>query len=357
MTIRSPASTESASERVVQGVSLRIVDETGEGMRLDRFLRREFPGLSQGQIEKWLRSGEIRLDSGRAKSSDRLQTGQELRLPPLRAAIFAPRPGPEAGPRLSQADVNLIRDAVIYEDADLIALNKPHGLAVQGGTKTLRHVDGLLAAFDTGAGKPKLVHRLDRDTSGVLVVAKSAHAAAWITKAFRTRGVDKIYWAVTIGVPHPLEGEIRGFMKKAQGPIAGDREMMVTAAHGDPDGRFAITDYHVIAHAGGKAAWMAMRPVTGRTHQLRFHLALIGSPIVGDPKYGAHAARGEHRREAPGGLAPLLHLHARGLELRRPDGRKLRFIAPLPPHMTQAFELLGFETGDAKNPFAALSRE
>lgn len=356
MTFRVPASPASA-DKLVQGVSLRKVDETGEGVRLDRFLKREFPGLTQGQIEKWLRSGEIRVDGGRAKSSDRLKAGQELRLPPLKAAIFAPRPGPEAGPRLSQAEINLIRDAVIYEDADLIAFNKPHGLAVQGGTKTLRHVDGLLAAFDNGEGKPKLVHRLDRDTSGVLVVAKTAHSAAWITQAFRTRGVDKIYWAVTIGAPHPLDGEIRGFMKKAAGPVDGDREMMVTAAHGDPDGRFAITDYTVIAHASGKAAWVAMRPVTGRTHQLRFHMALIGSPIVGDPKYGHHASRGEHLREAPGGLAPLLHLHARGLELRRPDGRKLRFIAPLSPHMAHAFELLGFETGDAKNPFAALARE
>lgn len=316
--------------------------------RLDRWLKRLLPGLSQGQVEKLLRTGQIRVDSRRAKASDRVRSGQMVRLPPL-APQSAERHAVNPVRRLSVQDQQFIRDMVIYEDHELIALNKPAGLAVQGGTKTLRHVDALLAAFGEGDLKPRLVHRIDRDTSGVLLVAKTAQAAGWMTKAFRTRGVNKIYWAVTIGMPHPQEGEIRGFMKKAAGAVDGDREMMVTTVHGDPEGLFAITDYAVVTHAGMRAAWVAMRPVTGRTHQLRFHMCEIGAPIVGDPKYRT-------LREPPPGLASQLHLHARAIELTRPHGPPLRIQAPLSPHMADAFDLLGFETGQAKDPFAILAR-
>jgi 23S rRNA pseudouridine955/2504/2580 synthase len=327
--------------------SLPVTEEDG-AVRLDRWLRRRFPHLSQGQVEKLIRTGQIRVDGARAKASDRLAAGQMIRIPPLPTST----PKGEESSRLSQKDEEFVRSLVIYRDDDLIAINKPHGLAVQGGTKTLRHLDGLLDGlrFDSEE-RPKLVHRLDRDTSGVMVIARHPAAAAALSAAFKSRDTDKIYWAVTIGVPHPQLGEIRSWIKKAGGPREGDQELMRPAAHREEGAVFAITDYVVLAEAARKAAWVALKPLTGRTHQLRFHMLEVETPILGDPKY-------KTAKEVPGGLAQALHLHARALRLPHPNGKKtFSIIAPLPPHMEETFEAFGFDARDAKDPFAAFEQK
>jgi 23S rRNA pseudouridine955/2504/2580 synthase len=229
----------------------------------------------------------------------------------------------------------------------MIVLNKPHGLATQGGMKTTRHIDALLPGLKFGnEDKPKLVHRLDRDTSGVLVLGRNPAAAAALGEAFRKRTTRKIYWAVVHGLPVPQQGEIRGWMKKAPGARDADREMMRRAKHGDPDAVFAITDYTVVSNAAMTASWVALKPLTGRTHQLRFHMTEIGHAIIGDPKY-----KGE--RETPNGLSTKLHLHARAIEIPHPKKGLVKVQAKLPDHMRKTFETLGFDERDAKDPFAA----
>jgi len=263
-----------------------------------------------------------------------------VRIPPL---PDAPAPRPRGS--LPKKDEDFIRALVLHRDADVIVLNKPSGLAVQGGAKTTRHVDGLLDGlkFELDA-KPKLVHRLDRDTSGCLVLARHPRAAAWLGEAFRDRDTDKIYWAVVIGTPRPHVGEIRGWMRKAPGAHDADREMMQKCVQTDEGAVHAITQYAVVSNAADSAAWMALRPVTGRTHQLRFHMAEIGHAIVGDQKYRSETP-------APGGLPQTLQLHARAIRLPHPSGGQLKVIAPIPPHMKAAFDALGFDERDAKNPF------
>jgi 23S rRNA pseudouridine955/2504/2580 synthase len=321
--------------------SLPVTEEDGE-VRLDRWLRRRFPHLRQAQVEKLIRTGQVRVDGARARAGERLHAGQMVRIPPFPKAAEEPR-----APGLSAKDQDFVRSLVIHRDEDVIAINKPAGLAVQGGPKTMRHLDALLDGlkFDAAA-RPKLVHRLDRDTSGVLVLARHPAAAAALSKAFRSRESEKIYWAITLGVPRPASGEIRGWMKKAAGARESDRELMRRAAHGEPEAQFAITDYAVISEAGGRAAWVALKPLTGRTHQLRLHMAEIGCAIAGDPKY-----RGD--RPMPGGLAPRLHLHARALRLPHPKGGVLSLVADLPPHMKEAFAALGFDEREARDPYAA----
>lgn len=315
----------------MSGVQTLIVEPGEAGARLDKWFKRKFPHVPNGRIQKALRKGEIRIDGGRAKADTKVEAGQAIRIPPL--------PEPEEKkpePGISREDAEFIRSLVIYQDKDVIALNKPAGLAVQGGSKTARHVDGLLAAFGKGEHKPKLVHRLDRDTSGVLVVAKTPAAAAKLAKAFAARESEKTYWAIVSGVPKPKTGEIKGFLKKDTGGAHG-REQMMPAEHGEPGAQHALTRYTVVAEAGQKASWIAMRPITGRTHQLRVHASLIGHSIVGDGKYTSH-------REAPENLSGKLHLHARRLVL--PLGNKpLVLEAPLPPHMEKSFKALGFELG------------
>lgn len=309
--------------------------------RLDRWLRRRAPHLTQGQIEKLIRTGQVRVDGARAKANDRVGPGQVVRLPPLPDAVERPAKG-----ALSAKDQDFIRALVIHRDDDVIALNKPHGLATQGGTKTTRHVDALLDGLKFERDeKPKLVHRLDRDTSGVLVLARHARAAAALGAAFRDRDTEKIYWAIVCGTPKPLAGEIRGWMCKAPGAHDGDREMMQRCVQQDEGAVHAVTQYEVLADAGHRAAWLAMRPVTGRTHQLRFHAAEIGHAIVGDPKYRCD-------RPTPGGLSAKLHLHARAVRLPHPSGGTLNVSAPLPAHMKESFAALGFDEREAKNPFA-----
>jgi len=320
--------------------TVEVSPDDGE-TRIDRWFRRRYPHLTQGQIEKLIRTGQVRVDGARVKASDRVAPGQMVRIPPLPhpVARVAKTPAPSK-------DEAFIRSLVIHKDDDVIVLNKPAGLAVQGGAKTTRHVDGMLDGLKfERENKPKLVHRLDRDTSGVLVRARHARAAAALGEAFRDRDTDKIYWAVVLGTPRPREGEIRGWMRKAPGAHDADREMMQQCKQQDEGAVHAITQYAILSEAGDRAAWVALKPVTGRTHQLRFHMAEIGNAILGDPKY-----RGE--RATPGGLEGQLHLHARAINLPHPSGGALRVIAPMPEHMKETFDKLGFDEREARDPFA-----
>ncbi len=326
----------------------KTVTDAEAGARLDRWIKRRAQ-VTQGEIEKLLRTGQIRVDGGRAKASDRLETGQSVRLPPALARAEAPQPSAKAA-GISQRDAEFIRGLVIHEDSEMIALNKPAGLAVQGGTRQGRHVDGLLDALASGGHRPRLVHRLDKDTSGVLVLARTPAAAARLGNLFRGRELQKVYWAVTICVPNPRAGQLRSWMVKGEGP-GESREKMRPARQGEAGARHAITDYAVISQAAQRAAWVALKPETGRTHQLRFHMAELGTAILGDRKYTT-------AREVPSGCAPGLHLHARALIL--PAGaatgrrRPLTLTAPLPPHMRETFDTLGFLESEAGSDPLAL---
>lgn len=347
----------------MSGVQQILLGPDAVDQRLDRWLRRLHPHVAQGRIERMCRKGEIRLDGARVQASTRLVPGQILRLPPFPATDAAPAP---ARPGVSDADATLMRAAVLYRDDDVIALNKPPGLATQGGSGTIRHVDGLAEAlrFDRD-DKPRLVHRLDRDTSGVLVLARSVRAAAGLARAFQSRDARKIYWAVVAGAPHPRAGTIRYGLVKAPGHgVGGEGEKMrvvppdeVAATEG---ARRATTDYALIEAAAKRAAWVALAPITGRTHQLRAHMAAIGHPIVGDGKYGGNAQEntGDGWGAQLGGLVSRkLHLHARSLTLTHPvTGARLSLTAPLPDHMVRTWELFGWRPQDAPaDPFEDLA--
>jgi 23S rRNA pseudouridine955/2504/2580 synthase len=326
----------------VRAVLTLSVEAADDGVRLDRWLRRRWPHLSQGQIAKLARSGQLRVDGTRVKAETRLAGGALVRVPPLPEA--PPAAVPEA---LSREDRAFARSLVLYEDGEVLALDKPAGLAVQGGTKTHRHVDRLLGAWGEGLARPRLVHRLDRDTSGVLVLGKTAAAAAKLAGAFARRRTEKTYWALVAGQPKPFEGTIdlplakRGF---------GDREMVAPAEPKDPRAEAAVTEFATLSHAGARAAWLALRPITGRTHQLRAHLLAIGHPILGDPKY-----RTEASAELSGDLN--LQLHARRIVLPHPTKGVLTLEAPLSPQMKAGFAKFGFEVSEgAGDPFAARTR-
>lgn len=320
--------------------TVEVNEDDGEA-RIDRWLRRRYPQLTQGQVEKLLRTGQVRVDGARVKASDRVSPGQSVRIPPLPDAPVRPPPG-----ALSRKDEEFVRSLVIHRDADVIVLNKPQGLAVQGGAKTTRHLDGLLEGLKFDAEKrPKLVHRLDRDTSGCLVLARHPRAAAFLAEAFRDRDTDKIYWAIVVGSPRPKVGELRSWMRKAPGPRDADREMMQRAVQSDEGAVHAVTQYAVISEAAQRAAWVALRPVTGRTHQLRFHMAEMGHAIAGDPKYKCD-------RPTPNDLNHALMLHARAIRLPHPSGGELKVVAKLSPHMRAAFNAMGFDEADGRDPFA-----
>ncbi len=330
--------------------------------RLDRWLRRLHPQLGQGRIERMCRKGEIRLDGGRVQASTRLGAGQVLRLPPIPAESAAP-PAPRDD--VSSADAKMMLASVLYRDDDILAMNKPPGLATQGGTGTTRHVDGLAEAlrFDRDV-KPRLVHRLDRDTSGVLLLARSARAAAGLARAFQSRDARKIYWALVAGKPQPVAGTIRYGLVKAPGHGAGGegekmRVVPPDEVAGTEGAKRATTDYMVIDAAGTRAAWTALAPITGRTHQLRAHMAAIGHPIIGDGKYGGSGQEnlGEGWGAQLGGqVSRKLHLHARSLSLVHPStGRRLTITAPLPEHMQRTWDLFGWRPQDAAaDPFEEL---
>lgn len=327
--------------------------------RLDRWFRRHFPHVSQGHIEKMCRKGEIRVDGGRVKGSTRVTPGQEVRVPPLPdTADDTPR----AVPKISDADAQMMRDAVLYRDDHIIVLNKPAGLPSQGGSGQTRHVDGLAEALCFGyPEKPRLVHRLDKDTSGVLLLARTARMASALAAAFRHRATRKIYWAIVAGVPHPKMGTIKfGLVKAAGRGAKGEGERMLCLHPNEvektPNAKRATTDYAVLSPLANRAAWVALVPVTGRTHQLRAHMAEIGHPIIGDGKYGGSGQEnlGDGWGAQLGGdISRKLHLHARYLQIEHPEtGATMNFIAPLPPHMQRSWDSFGWHANDVPvDPF------
>lgn len=315
-------------------------------MRLDRWFRRHFPQVTHGALQKMLRKGQIRVDGSRAKAADRLATGQQIRIPPMPVADDPQKPRP-IGP-VSAADRAFLKSITIYEDADLLILNKPSGLAVQGGTKTSRHIDGMLEALaERPDSRPHLVHRLDRDTAGVLVVAKRRVIASKMGRLFQTRSVRKIYWAVVSGVPVPPQGKVDVSLIKAMGP-EGERVRPANADEHD-QAQKAVTHYSVIDRAARKFAWMSLKPVTGRQHQLRAHMAILGHPILGDQKYAGND-------ELPEAIENRLHLHARRIAFPHPTtGKLVDVTAPLPEHMSRTFAALGFEAKAASDNRDAMS--
>ncbi len=318
------------------------VAEGEEGVRLDRWFKRRWPHLNHVQISRLARSGQIRVDGARARPDTRLAAGSQVRVPPL------PDPPPDGGrTAISERDAAYARSLVLYEDEEVLALNKPAGLAVQGGTKTVKHVDRLLSAWGEGLERPRLVHRLDRDTSGVLLLGKTPAAAARLSGAFAKRRVKKIYWAIVCGNPKPSEGVIELHLVKKG---VGDRELVVPADPKEFGAEPAESEYVTLARAAHRAAWMALQPHTGRTHQLRAHMLAIGHPILGDPKYGD---------EASGTLSEglKLQLHARRLELPHPSRGQLMVEAPLSPEMKAGFARFGFDLHEAPNdPFERRAR-
>jgi 23S rRNA pseudouridine955/2504/2580 synthase len=311
-----------------------------DGIRLDRWFKRHLPDTSFNTVSRWARTGQLRVDGKRAQPGDRLVAGQVLRVPPAETPAPAIMTSAEVRPKreLSDDEIEFARSLIIHQDAHAIVINKPPGLATQGGTKTTTHVDGLLDALQFDAPtRPKLVHRLDKDTSGVLLLARSARAAGFFSKAFSGRTARKVYWSVVIGVPSPENGQIDAPLAKQPG--TGGEKMHVDPKQGLP----ARSRYRTVDRAGNRAVWLEMQPLTGRTHQLRVHAAAIGHPIVGDAKYGGRDAF------LTGGISRKLHLHARRLVIEHPDGGTLDVRADLPEHIAETFGTLDFDpaAGDA----------
>lgn len=310
-----------------------------DGIRLDRWFKRHMPDTSFNLVSRWARTGQLRVDGARATPGDRVTEGQVIRVPPAEPAKPEKpgRPRPQRV-KLSDEQIDFARSLVIHRDDAALVLNKPPGLATQGGTKTTEHVDGLLDALQFEAeGRPKLVHRLDKDTSGALLVARTARAAAAFSKNFSSRTARKVYWALVVGVPSIEDGIID--LPIGKQPGTGGEKMQVDEKEGQP----SRSRYRVIARAGNRAAWVELQPFTGRTHQLRVHMAAIGFPIVGDGKYGGPEAF------LTGGISRKMHLHARRIRVDHPDGDKIDVTAALPHHFAESLHTLGFEEaeGDA----------
>ncbi|HKM62502.1 MAG TPA: RluA family pseudouridine synthase [Acidisphaera sp.] len=330
-------------------IQIRTVTDDEAEIRLDRWFRRHFPGTTQGVIQRLCRTGQVRVDGKRAEAATRLLPGQSVRIPPVPQASAAPASAPASD--IDPNEAKALQRAVLYRDEHLIVLDKPFGLPVQGGPGITRHLDALLDALRFGAERPRLVHRLDRDTSGALVLARTPGVAAKLAAAFRGRDVEKTYWAVVAGRPVPAEGRIDLPLRRITGTAAseGRGERTAPAERDDPDAARALTDYRTLDHAGRKLAWLELRPLTGRTHQLRVHCVALGAPILGDVKYerpdqnNAFAATVE-------GLPSGLHLHARALRLPHPAGGTLYVEADLPPHMRETFRILGFHAPPAATP-------
>jgi 23S rRNA pseudouridine955/2504/2580 synthase len=321
------------------------VDEDDDGIRLDRWFKRHMPEVSFNAVSRWARTGQLRLSGKRAAPGDRIEAGQEIRVPPAEAApARSPRPQPKRS-TLTEEEVELVREMVIFEDPNAFVLNKPPGLATQGGTKTTQHLDRLLDGLAGDSGRPKLVHRLDKDTSGALLVARSARAAGHFSKGFSSRTARKIYWALVVGVPSGEEGMIDAPLAKQPG--TGGEKM-----HIDEDaGLSAKTRWRLLERAGNRAAWLELQPLTGRTHQLRAHMAALGHPIVGDAKYGGPEAF------LTGGISRKLHLHARRIRIDAPGGGKIDVTAELSAHFAESLVMLGFDAaaGDVETVRPAAS--
>lgn len=343
--MRNAAGADAAAVTQSARVTTVAVTADENGMRVDRFLESRFPSLSFSHIQRVIRKGELRVDGRRVDGKDRLEEGQMVRIPPLRLD-----PPPAAGPSAAVDKTRaFLRSIILFEDDDVIVLNKPMGLSVQGGSGTTRHVDGMLDALCEPHGqRPRLVHRLDKDTSGCLLIARTRFAAAALARSFRSRETRKIYWALVAGVPKPRQGRISTFLAKEERE---DDSVMRIARHGEEGASHAITYYAVVETSAQQLAWVSLKPVTGRTHQLRAHLAHIGHPIVGDPKYFT-----KENWALPGGIQNRLHLLARRIAVPHPRGGVIDVTAPLPPHMVQSFNLLGLEA-DRYDPIVEAPQE
>ena len=314
----------------MSGVQQRQVESDEDGMRLDRWFAHHFPQLGFGRLQKLIRNGEVKVDKAKVTTSTRLSPGQVVRIPPI------DDPDTVKPVKVNDEDARLIAEMILYEDDDIYVLNKPHGLAVQGGTGTKRHLDGMLKSLPNKKGEPpRLVHRLDRDTSGCLIVAKTKAAASHFGAVFRSRSARKIYWAIVAGNPHPPQGEISCFLARQS---TDDGEQMIVVKNGTPGAQHSMSYYSTTDTASRRFAWVTLKPVTGRTHQLRVHMAQLGTPIIGDPRY----FNIENWQGAPG-LSYGLHLHARRIAIPLRNGQRLDISAPLPPHMRHSFETLGFD--------------
>jgi 23S rRNA pseudouridine955/2504/2580 synthase len=311
-----------------------VVTADENNMRVDRFLEARFPGLSFSHIQRIVRKGELRVNGKRADSKDRIEEGQSIRIPPLK--LDAPKAAPGSLSEAATKTLHALKDMILFEDADVMVLNKPAGLAVQGGSGITRNVDDMLEVMRDAKGqKPRLVHRLDKETAGCLLIAKTRFAAIALTGSFRHRSARKIYWALVAGVPKPKQGRISTYLAKEESE---DDTIMRIAAHGDEGASHAVTYYAVVETSAQKLAWVSLKPVTGRTHQLRAHMAHIDHAIVGDPKYF-----NKENWQLPGGLQKRLHLLARRIVIPHPRGGFIDATAPLPPHMLQSWNLLGLE--------------
>jgi 23S rRNA pseudouridine955/2504/2580 synthase len=329
----------------LSGVQQITIEQDDGDQRLDRWFKKHFPEINHGRLEKLLRTGQVRLDGKRAKASDRIEAGQIVRVPPIAPAQDAERPKGVPKPKpVSDRDAKILRDAVLYKDADVLVIDKPAGLAVQGGTGLDKNLDAMLDSLKfESSERPRLVHRLDKDTSGVLVLARNAKAARDLAEAFRHKSARKVYWAVVVGIPKPDRGTIDAPLSKQAGGY-GER-----VGIDEEEGRHAVTRYAMIERAGNRAAWVALMPETGRTHQLRAHCVILGTPILGDGKYGgieAHLARENLPRK--------LHLHARAIRIPHPRKGWIEATAPLPPHMKATWKFFGFSSETDGDPFAGL---
>lgn len=349
----------------MSGVRKITVGKDEAEQRLDRWFKRHVPEMTHGRLEKALRKGEVRVDGARAKASDRVRPGQEIRIPPIAAEEARDPTRPNAPEKALSDDENaLALSMVMFRDDAVIALNKPPGLAVQGGSGQTRHVDRLLDALKFGrADRPRLIHRIDKDTSGVLLLARTGAAATALARAFHGRDARKTYWAAVVGLPRPREGEIRYSLVKAPG--RGGEKMLCLPPEDAKElegAKRALTVYTVLEALGDRTSWMALRPVTGRTHQLRAHMGEIGCPIVGDGKYGSDPHKIHGIAETPylgGEISKKLHLHARRISVPHPTtGRPLVLTAPLPEHMRRTWETLGWDPADAPDdPFSEYDEE
>jgi len=325
----------------MSGVTHHKVQSFENDWRLDKWFKVNFPRLSFGHLSKILRTGQVRANGKRVKASFRVEEGMEIRVPPIgenpnEGKIR--RPEDHKKPH-SKEDISAIHDMVIYQDNSVIVLNKLPGIAVQGGSNITRHIDGLLDCLQgDNPERPKLVHRLDKDTSGVLVIARSSAAAKSLTESFRNRKTNKIYWALVMGRPERTNGTVNAPLDKEPG-THGERMMVADK------GKKAVTDFHVMDSALRSTSWVAFKPVTGRTHQIRVHATVLGTPIVGDGKYGGKEAF------LDGAVSKKLHLHARSIEIDHPDGGTLSVTAELPRHMKESWDMFGFDKNDKSNPF------
>ena len=331
-----------APVQATTGIVMLTIGADADGMRVDRYLSAHFPTVSFTHLQRVIRKGELRVDGKRVDPKDRLAEGQLLRIPPMKLVV---EPSKERSTAKDAETREFIESITLYEDDDVLVLNKPMGLAVQGGSGTTRHIDGMLDALPQPNGqRARLVHRIDKDTSGCLLIAKTRAAASALTKSFRTRSTRKVYWALVAGLPKLKQGRISTYLAKDEEAEEAGQAKMKVAEHGDDGASHALTYYAVVEHAGKIASWVSLKPVTGRTHQLRAHMASIDHPIIGDEKYFDLKVLKQHDWELPPDIPNKLHLVARRIAIPHPRGRGIIDVtAPLPPHMLQSWSLLGFD--------------